>query len=218
VKVSIVCSNPSHPVNAFLEAWMKRESNVHDIELVRKICHLTGGEILLLVSCNEILTHKHRALYRASLVLHASDLPRGRGWSPHIWEIASGSALITLSLIEAEDRLDSGRIWKKIQISVPNNALWDEINYLLFSAEIQMIDFALKAFQQIEPVEPIEQSNKVVPTYYRLRNKQDSCLDPNKSIAEQFDLIRIYDSNKYPTFFDYMGQRFVLKLEKINDE
>jgi methionyl-tRNA formyltransferase len=55
-----------------------------------------------------------RAKYDSSLVLHASDLPAGRGWSPHIWAITNGAESVTLSLLEAEDQVDSGRIWKKM--------------------------------------------------------------------------------------------------------
>ena len=48
-----------------------------------------------------------------TLVLHASDLPDGRGWSPHVWDVISGKSSLTLSLINAEDSVDTGHIWKK---------------------------------------------------------------------------------------------------------
>lgn len=215
MKVSIVCSNPCHPVNAYLSAWVQRHSRDHDIELVRKKSELTGGDILLLVSCGEIISAKDRAPYGVCLVLHASDLPRGRGWSPHIWELAAGASHITLSLLEAEDKVDSGRIWQKVQISVPPTALWDEINHLLFTAEIQLIDFALASYGRIQPQ---EQSKDVEPTYYRLRTPQDSRIDPQQSLADQFNLIRVCDPYRFPAFFKYRGQRFALKLEKLDDE
>ena len=215
MKVSIVCSNPSHPVNAYLSAWAHRHSQDHNIEIVRKKSELTGGDILLLVSCGEIISAKDRAPYGVCLVLHASDLPRGRGWSPHIWELASGASCITLSLLEVEDKVDSGRIWQKVQIPVSPTALWDEINHLLFTAEVQLMDFALASFGHIHPQ---EQSKDLEPTYYRLRTVQDSRIDPQQSIADQFDLIRVCDPHRFPAFFEYRGQRFFLKLEKLNDE
>ena len=215
MKVSIVCSTPSHPVNAYLSAWVKRHSQDHNIEIVRKKGELTGGDILLLVSCGEIISAKDRAPYGVCLVLHASDLPRGRGWSPHIWELAAGAPHITLSLLEAEDKVDSGRIWQKVQIPVPPTALWDEINHLLFTAEVQLMDFALAKYGHIQPQ---EQPNDVEPTYYRLRTPQDSRIDPQQSLADQFDLIRVCDPHRFPAFFEYRGQRFALKLEKLHDE
>ncbi len=202
-------------MNAYLSAWVLHHSQDHDIEVVRKKSELTGGDILLLVSCAEIISAKDRAPYGVCLVLHASDLPRGRGWSPHIWELAAGAPQITLSLLEAEDKVDSGRIWQKVQIPVPPTALWDEINHILFSAEVQLMDFALVSYGRIQPQ---EQAKDVEPTYYRQRTPQDSRIDPHQSLADQFDLIRVCDPHRFPAFFEYRGQRFTLKLEKLNDE
>lgn len=215
MKVSIVCSNPAHPVNTYLLQWIERHCQTHDIELVRKKIELTGGDMLLLVSCGEIVTAKDRASYGVSLVLHASDLPRGRGWSPHIWELAAGASHITLSLLEAQDKVDSGKIWKKLHIPVPPTALWDDINQLLFTGEAQLMDFALESYSHIEP---LEQPADVEPTYFRLRTPKDSWIDPHRTIAEQFDLIRVCDPIRFPAFFEYRGQRYVLMLEKLNDE
>ena len=215
MKVSIVCSNPAHPVNTYLLQWIERHCQTHDIELVRKKIELTGGDMLLLVSCCEIVTAKDRASYGVSLVLHASDLPRGRGWSPHVWELAAGASHITLSLLEAQDKVDSGKIWKNLHIPVPPTALWDEINQLLFTGEVQLMDFALESYSHIEP---LEQPADVEPTYFRLRTPKDSWIDPHRTIAEQFDLIRVCDPIRFPAFFEYRGQRYVLKLEKLNDE
>ena len=215
MKVSIVCSNPSHPVNAYLSAWAQRQSQDHNIEIVRKKSELTGGDVLLLVSCGEIISAKDRAPYGVCLVLHASDLPRGRGWSPHIWELAAGAPQITLSLLEAEDKVDSGRIWQKVQIPVPPTALWNEINHLLFTAELQLMDFALASYGHIQPQEqPYDEAS----TYYRQRTPQDSRINPQQSLADQFDLIRVCDPHRFPAFFEYRGQLFLLKLEKLHDE
>jgi methionyl-tRNA formyltransferase len=215
LKISIVCSDSAHPVNAYLLPWVMRQRQNHDIELVRKKSELKGGDILFLVSCMEIVTAKDKEHYGVCLVLHASDLPFGRGWSPHIWELAAGATHITLTLLEAEDKVDSGRIWKKVQIPVPPTALWDEINHLLFTAEIQLLDFALASNGRIQAQ---EQPKNVEPTYYRQRTPKDSCIDPHQSLADQFDLLRVCDPHRFPAFFEYRGQRFKLKLEKLNDE
>ncbi len=215
MKVSIICSNPFHPVNPYLSAWVKRHGQDHDIEVVRKKNDLTGGDILFLVSCSEIISSNDQALYGVCLVLHASDLPRGRGWSPHIWELVAGASHITLSLLEAKDKVDSGRVWQKVHIPISPTALWDEINHQLFTAEIQLMDFALASYGQIQPN---EQFTDVVPTYFRQRTPQDSRIDPYQSIASQFDLIRVCDPHRFPAFFEYRGQRFALKLEKFDDE
>jgi methionyl-tRNA formyltransferase len=215
MKISILCTNPTHPVNAYLLTWIERHGRNHEINLVRSKSELVSGDMLFLVSCSEILTAKDRAPHGVTLVLHGSDLPRGRGWSPHIWELTAGASHITLSLLEAQDKVDSGKIWKKVRIPVPPTALWDEINHLLFLGEVELMDFALASYGRIQPQ---EQPEDVQPTYYRLRTPQDSRIDPFQSLADQFDLIRTCDPNRFPAFFEYRGRRFALKLERLNEE
>ena len=214
MKITLLCSDIQHPVNAYLTQWMQRNEGGHDISLVREKSALSGGDLLFLVSCSELIGKQERNLYQSSLVLHASKLPRGRGWSPHIWQIIEGSGEVTLTLLEAEDRVDSGRIWQQVSFNVPPDALWDEINASLFSAEIELIDFAVKNFRNIEP---LEQDGSVEPTYYKRRSPNDSCIDPTQSIASQFNLMRVCDPKRFPAYFDLHGHRYKITLEKIHD-
>ena len=214
MKITILCTDPAHPVNAYLEIWMNKHQGIHDVALIQNKSQLEGGQLLFLVSCSEIIKQEDRDKYLATLVLHASDLPQGRGWSPHIWEIASGADSITLSLLEAEDKVDSGRIWAKVSIVVPRHALWDEINHLLFTAEVDLIDLAVKNFGSLTP--QLQEENQLA-TYYPKRTPQDSQLDPNKTIVEQFNQIRVCDPKRFPAFFEHLGQRYILKLEKANE-
>lgn len=214
MRISLLCSDEDHPVNEYLNRWMSAQCRVHQVELVRKKSELSGGDILFLISCSEIVDATDRSAYRATLVLHASDLPRGRGWSPHIWRIIEGADEITLSLLEAEDKVDSGRIWKKLKIHIPKHALWNEINAHLFAAEIELIDFAVNEFEQVQP---ITQDDSIEPSYYLRRTPADSQIDTSKSIASQFDRIRVCDPNRFPAFFELHGKKYKLILENIND-
>ena len=176
---------------------------------------MDSGVLLFLVSCTEIVPYEVRNRFRAALVVHASDLPKGRGWSPHIWELLNGADHITLSLLEAEDKVDSGRIWKKLVIPIPRDTLWHEINQRLFDAEIDLLEFAIQNYQSIEPY---SQASDIDATYYPRRKPSDSMLNPEKSIAELFDLVRVADPNRYPAYFDFRGSRYVLKFERYKNE
>ncbi len=215
MKIALLCSDPQHPVNHYIVRWAQTQAGEHEVEIVQKKSQLSGGDILFLISCLEIIGASDRAQYKACLVLHASDLPKGRGWSPHIWALVQGAEAITLSMLEAEDRVDSGRVWRKAHISVPKHALWDEINHLLFTAEMEMIDYAV---QNYAIVTPQVQSEMEQATYFPKRTPQDSQIDPRKSIAEQFDLIRVCDPNRFPAYFEHLGNRYILKLEKSNEQ
>lgn len=214
MRISFLCSDKQHPVNEHLLKWVKQQQDAHQVELVQKKNELSGGDILFLISCSEIVGVTDRSAYRASLVLHASDLPQGRGWSPHIWQIIAGAEEITLSLLEAEDKVDSGRIWAKVMFPVPKHVLWDEINERLFDAEIGLIDFAVREFENILPT---DQDPSIEPTYYSRRSPADSQLDPAQSIVSQFDRIRACDPNRFPAFFELHGMKYKITLEKISD-
>jgi methionyl-tRNA formyltransferase len=214
VKITFLCSDDHHPINEYLKSWMRTNENIHDVELVQKKSQIRGGEILFLISCCEVINSTYRNKYSATLVLHASDLPRGKGWSPHIWELLHGANHLTLSLLEAADKVDSGKIWKKIQIPVLKHMLWDEINHLLFAAEIELINYAVSSFNCGAAT---EQDSQDVGTCYQKRSPKDSELDVNKTIADQFNLIRVCDPNRFPAYFDYLGCRYKLILEKVRE-
>lgn len=215
MKITILCSSSLHPVNGMLERWIEKHSATHQVTLVRGKQELSAGDILFLISCNEIITAQERAMFKKTLVIHASDLPKGRGWSPHIWEIIGGADGITVSLLEAQDKVDSGDIWKKLYVSIPKHALYDEINGLLFAAESELMDFAVENFYRVAPN---SQSDSIEPTYYPRRAPANSELDPHKSIASQFDLIRVCDPERFPAFFKLHGRTYKLIIEKVENE
>ncbi len=214
MQISFLCSDSAHPVNEYLLEWIERNKSLHSIELVRNKGDLSGGAILFLISCSEIVNKTDRSSYLVSLVIHASDLPNGRGWSPHIWQIIEGRSEITLSLLEAEDKVDSGRIWKKIKLKIPKYILWDEINALLFTGEIDLINYAVEKFDDVTPQ---QQDKNIEPSYYPKRTPLDSQIDPLASLESQFDKIRVCDPSRFPAFFELNGHKYTIKLEKVNE-
>ena len=116
--IDILCSDKNHPVNYMLLAFQKKYSQ-HDIKTFHASTDLRGGDILFLVSCSEFIQRSTREKYIKALTLHASDLPEGRGWSPHIWQILDGRREITVSLIDAEDKIDTGTSGKSFLSAAP---------------------------------------------------------------------------------------------------
>jgi methionyl-tRNA formyltransferase len=214
LRITILCSSETHPINQYLFDWTSKNGTENEISIARKKAELQGGDILFLISCNEILKQEDLDRYGKTLVLHASDLPLGRGWSPHIWQIVGGATEITMSLLEAAEKVDRGDIWNKLQVPVSRGALWNEINHALFEAELQLMDFAVKAYHTVRPK---PQSADITPTYYPKRTPADSKLDPSKSIEEQFDLIRVCDPERFPAFFELHGRRYVIRLERRDE-
>ena len=57
-------------------------------------------------------------------------------------------------------------------------------------------------------------SQKGQSSFYQKRTSTDSELDIHKSIKEQFNLLRVVDNEKYPAYFRYKGQKYILRIEK----
>ena len=215
MKISILCTYSDHPVINNLRTWMVDiSSRGHSPELVFDKADLQGGDILFLVSCSQMIRDADRKKYKATLVLHASDLPKGRGWSPHFWSILGGANQIIVSLLEASEPVDSGAIWLKTQFMLEGHELLSEINEKLFAAELLLMTQAVEQFESIKPVQQVGDPG----SYMNKRSPADSQLDPYNTIAEQFNLLRVVDSQKYPAFFSYQGKRYLIKIEKIENE
>jgi methionyl-tRNA formyltransferase len=211
MKITVLCSDVLHPVANYIQSWIAKHQ-AHNIHLVRSKSELSHGDILFLISCSEIVSETDRSRYSKTLVIHASDLPLGRGWSPHIWQIIEGAEVLTLTLLEAANKVDSGLIWKKLHVNLRKDALWDEINHTLFVTELKLMDFAIDNFGLIEPH---AQATDVEPTYYPKRSPLDSKISPIKSIEQQFDHIRVCDPNRFPAYFELHGSKYMIRLEKI---
>lgn len=209
--ITLLCSDINHPVFSLLKAWKEANDCKYKINLFNKVEEIQqGGEILFLISCSQIITDKTKSLFKHTLVLHASDLPIGRGWSPHVWDIISGKNNITLSLLEAKEPVDTGDIWKKIKIELNGTELFDEINNLLFKSELNLIEWACENYSVCKPKPQTSEKS----TYYRKRTPKDSELDLDKTLGSQFNLLRVCDPNRFPAFFYKNGQRYNVRIEK----
>lgn len=214
MEISILCTDRSHPVFKSLRGWADEMIlKGHSVSLLHDKACLKGGDVLFLVSCSQIVRNEERSKYKATLVLHASDLPMGRGWSPYIWAVLKGDNQITVTLLEASEPVDSGAIYLQTKFTLEGHELLPEINAKLFDAELSLMSNAVEQFESITPIPQQGEAGAYLPK----RSPADSRLDPNRTIAEQFNLLRVVDSERYPAFFDYCGKRYLIKIQKDED-
>ena len=208
--VNILCTDPAHPVNPRLQAWSaEQRSNAH-VSIYRHASDLTGGDFLFLVSCHQVIRKPVRDLFRHTLVLHASALPKGKGMSPHIWQILQGVDRLCVTLLNAEDALDSGDIWNQIDVPFDGTELHDEINRKLFDAELALMSWALANCDDSRPRGQVGEAS-----FFRKRTPADSRIDPQRPLAESFDLLRVADPDRYPAFFEYRGCKYRIRIDKL---
>jgi methionyl-tRNA formyltransferase len=210
LKVTIICSDPLHPVRPRLQQWARAQAWRAEIKIIQEASESEGGDLMLLVSCQEVIRAPLRELYGYTLVLHASDLPYGKGMSPHVWQILEGKTDLTVTLLEASDDLDSGDIWHQELVHIPATALYDEVNSILFDAELRLMTWAL---DHLGSARPRQQAGK--STYYPRRKPEDSRISHDTTLGEAFNQLRIADPERYPAFFDYKGARFKITIERM---
>lgn len=206
-----VCSDAASWINAWvpdlLLGWL---ADGHAVAWAHSADNLPGGDLCFYLSYGKIVEAATRARYRNNLVVHASALPKGRGWSPASWLILEGADRIPVTLFEAVDDVDAGPIYLQEWIDLGGTELLDDWHTMLAQATISLA----RRFVAGYPALLDEAREQVgVPSFYPRRRPCDSELSVDKSLAEQFNLLRIVDNESYPAFFIHpKGRKFVIKI------
>lgn len=169
------------------------------------------GAIAFYLSCHRVTPPEVLARNRRNLVVHASDVPEGRGWSPLTWQILEDRNRIPVSLLEAVQEVDAGPVIYKEHLEFAGHELIDEMR-----AALAELTIALCRRFLAEPVPPEGVPQTGEPTYWPRRRPEDSVLNPHKTLAEQFGLLRVADNERYPAYLEWRGCRYRLHITKVD--
>jgi len=208
-RINIVVDNDSWVI-PFAKELVKKINTVGDKAIfVGDYAKLQAAEVSIYLGCVTLTPPEVLAKSQKNLVAHASDLPKGRGFSPLTYMILEGKNDIPLCLLEMAAEADAGPVIYKEWIKYEGHELIDELRQKLGQAQV---DICLKylAAKEIPKATPQEGE----PSYYKRRRPEDSRLDITKPLAEQFGLLRVADNDKYPVYFEKDGKKYILKVEK----
>ncbi len=180
-----------------------------DAFLVRRYEDVREGDVAFYLGCTGIASATTLARNHRNLVVHASDLPKGRGFSPLVWQILAGENNIPVCLIEAALEVDSGPVIYKEWVLFEGHELNDELRSAIGEMHLTL---CRRFLGEATPPKGKPQTGEV--TTYPRRRPNDSRLDPTKAIAEQFNLLRTVDNDRYPAFFTWQGHDYVLRIDK----
>jgi len=135
------------------------------------------GDILCLIGCKRKFKNLH--LNKYNLVVHESDLPKGKGWSPLTWQILEDKNKIPITLFEATDEIDVGQIYLKDYLEFDGTELLAEIKHKQGKKTNEMILSFIKEYPNNERSVQHGKSS-----YYKRRTSKDSELDVDKSIRD----------------------------------
>jgi methionyl-tRNA formyltransferase len=210
LNVTILMDNPNSWFIRYADQ-LSREltKRGHHVARVAEPADLPEGDCALFLSVQSIVPQELLKRHAHNIVIHASAVPKGKGWSPLTWQILEGKNEITTSLFEAADRVDSGVVYGRETIQFNGTELIDELREK--EAKV-IISLALKFVDTFPPHSGEVQSSE--ESFYRRRKPEDSEIDPTKSIIDNFNALRVADNERYPAFFTHNGCTYVLKIYK----
>jgi Methionyl-tRNA formyltransferase len=138
MKINIVSSKNSW-INPYLKNFCtylkKKNINVRVLNSHNKI---KNSDISFFLSYWNIVPENILKFSKFNLVVHESNLPKGKGWSPISWQILEGKKKIIICLIDASKNVDSGHIYLKKEVFFKGNELINEIRKKQAKATISL--------------------------------------------------------------------------------
>ena len=189
--------------NQFISNRKFRFKFIYDEKFTKKF------DVLFIINHTKIIHQNTLKQNKLNLLIHESDLPKGKGFAPVQWQILNNKSKIPVKLIEATKKVDSGDIFGETNFIVKKTHLNDDIREQQANASIKLISDFLDQYPKIK-----RKKQKGKESFYLRRTKKDSELNLNKTLLDNFNLMRICDNEKYPAFFKYKNEFFYIKIYK----
>jgi len=168
-----------------------------------------GFDFVFILGYTKILSESFLLKNKLNLVVHASNLPKGKGFSPVQWQVLNGQNKIPIRLIEAAKMVDSGNVYLQDSFDLTGYELNADIRKKQGNATLKIIRQFLLNYSDINP-----QCQIGTESFYPRRGVNDSELNIDLPLREQFNLLRVVDNELYPAFFYVEGRKYRLKIEQ----
>lgn len=208
MKITILTDNKNSWIIPYVNQ-LKKEIKNHEIKHIFNHSDIDFGDIMFILGCEKIVKPDKLKFHKNNIVIHPSKLPEGRGWSPLTWQVLEGKNEIPVSLFEANEKIDDGEVYFIDYIKLTGKELNNEIKHKQGLITKKMVKHFIKNYNKLQPVSQIGN-----PTYYQKRTTKNSELDINKTIMEQFNLLRVVDNKRYPAYFIVDDQKYFIKIFK----
>lgn len=212
-QISLI-SDENSWINLYITDFIKKLVAIgYEVEHSHTHENIRFNKIVCYLSYSKIVPKCFLNKNRHNLVVHESALPKGKGWSPLSWQILEGINDIPFTLFEANEKVDGGKIYIQKKISFNGNELVDELRFLQAKTTFELI---LEFITNYEHVVKNAYTQSGEESFYTKRTPENSELDITKSLKEQFNLLRTVDNDKYPAFFHFREDKYVVKIYKEN--
>lgn len=203
MKIAILTS----PNQWFIPYAKELNQQIKNSKLFYNHTEIFNFDIVFILSYHKIIDKNFLKHNKHNIVIHASNLPQGKGWAPLFHQVIEGKNEITFSLFEADDKADNGDIYLQKNLKLNGLELYEELREKQARFTLNMCLEFLKLYPNIQAKKQVGKES-----FYPKRSPKDSELDINKSLNEQFNLLRIASNEDFPAFFYKDGKKFILKI------
>ena len=116
---------------------------------------INNHEVVFILGYTKKIYNEDLLRNKVNLVIHASNLPKDRGFSPIQYQILKGENSIKVSLITVEEEIDSGLIILQKELNFDGTELYDEIRKKQAEITNKIIKDFIKDYPQILKKYPI---------------------------------------------------------------
>ena len=208
MKLDILIDNPNSWFWDYIDFLVYILKKYGEVRIFKNHNEIKNGDILFILSCDKILKKDILKKHKNNIVIHESDLPKGKGWSPVSYQVEEGKNKIPITLFEADEKVDSGSWYIKDFINLDGSELVDEIRKKQAFKTIEMIEKYLLNY----PMKPKIQNGK--ESFYPKRTQKNQEININNSIKEEFNKLRVCDNERYPAHFYLNGNKYIIKIYK----
>jgi len=209
MKITILTDNPNSWIIPFIEELKIYLVRDHEVKHVFESEQVESGDILFILSCEKLVKSQILKLNKNNIVVHPSDLPKQRGWSPLTWQVLEGKNVIPICLFEAHPIADGGGVYIRDEIKLDGTELNSGMKQKQGEITLKMIKKYLKEKNTLLAIDQIGE-----PSYCNKITPEDSEIDINKSLKDQFNRLRVADNKRYPAFFKYKNNKYIIKIYK----
>lgn len=180
-------------------------------KLTKNLKEIKNQDLVFAISYTKIISSKYLEKNKLFLIPHASKLPKNKGFSPIQYDILKNKKKFYISLIEATQNsmVDSGKVYMRSSFTLKGSELYDEIRQIQGKETLKIIKKFLQRYPHVSAEE-----QRGVGNFNKRRHPEDSEININKTIKNQFNHLRINSNELYPSFFYYKGNKYILKVYK----
>ena len=200
------------PTNLWMEDALKNynfKKNRYNFKITKNSKSIKNQDIVFPICYTKILPNNFLNTNKLVLIVHPSKLPKNKGFAAIQHEILKNKNNISVTMIKAEKKPDSGPICLEDYFNLDGTELIGEIRRKQSTTYLRIINNFLNQYPKVS-----FRRQKSKENFLKRRTSKDSELNINKSIKDQFNHLRINDNDLYPSFFYYKKIKYLLKIFK----